>query len=357
MSNAIPELGIIEGYFGKPWNWPGRTAVMRTLSAHGYRFFIYAPKADEFLRRRWKEPHPTATHEALAAFAAACRSAGVRFGVGLSPYEVYRDFNDEARATLAARIAELESLGLDDLAILFDDMRGDIPDLAARQAEIIAFVAGRMKATRLIMCPSYYTDETVLDRVFGPRPANYLEDLGRLLDPKVEIFWTGEEVCARAFSPGHLQDVTARLRRKPFLWDNYPVNDGPRMSQFLHLRAFTGRPATIAPHVAAHAINPALQPHLSMVPALTLVDSYKEGDRYRYMAAFRTAARTVLGDEGAKLIENDLLSLQDAGLANLGDRTARLRTKWSALTHPAAQEVVAWLDGKYAITTEEVLTS
>ena len=36
------------------------------------------------------------------------------------------------------------------------------------------------------------------------------------------------------------------MRRKPFLWDNYPVNDGPRMSQFLHLRAFTGRGAAIA---------------------------------------------------------------------------------------------------------------
>lgn len=357
MSKALPELGIIEGYFGKPWDWADRTHVMRTLAPHGYRFFIYAPKADEFLRRRWKEPHPRETQDALVAFAASCRGAGVRFGVGLSPFEVYRHFDSEARATLAARIAALEAAGLDDLAILFDDMRGDIPDLAQRQADIVAFVAGCMKASRLIMCPSYYTDEAVLDRVFGARPANYLEDLGRLLDPKVEVFWTGEEVCARAFSPGHLQDVAGRLRRKPFLWDNYPVNDGPRMSQFLHLRAFTGRPASMAAHVSAHAINPALQPHLSLIPALTLVDSYGQGDRYRYMSSFRSAARTVMGEEGAKLLENDLLSLQDAGLATLGERAARLRTKWAALAHPGAHEIVAWLDGKYAITSAEMLTS
>ena len=357
MSNTLPDLGIIEGYFGKPWSWAERAHVMRTLAPHGYRFFMYAPKADEFLRRKWKEPHPREAQDALSAFAAACRATGVRFGVGLSPFEVYRHFDAEARATLAARIAALEAAGLDDLAILFDDMRGDIPDLAQRQADIVAFVAGCTKASRLIMCPSYYTDEVVLDRVFGARPANYLEDLGRLLDPKVEVFWTGEEVCARAFSPGHLQDVAGRLRRKPFLWDNYPVNDGPRMSQFLHLRAFTGRPAAMAAYVSAHAINPALQPHLSVIPALTLVDSYSQGDRYCYMASFRSAARAVMGDEGAKLLENDLLSLQDAGLANLGERAQRLRAKWAALAHPAAHEVVAWLDGKYGITSAEMLTS
>jgi hypothetical protein len=356
MSNA-PELGIIEGYFGTPWSWADRTSVMQALAGHGYRFFIYAPKADAFLRRRWREPHPQATHEALATFAGACRAAGVRFGVGLSPFEVYRHFDDAARATFAARIAELDTLGLDDLAILFDDMRGDIADLATRQANIVAFVAGCTKASRLIMCPSYYTDDAVLDRVFGTRPANYLEDLGRLLDPSVEVFWTGEEVCARAFSPGHLQDVAGKLRRKPFLWDNYPVNDGPRMSQFLHVRGFTGRPASIAPHVAAHAINPALQPHLSLIPALTLVDSYAQGDRYSYMASFRAAARAVMGSECATLLENDLLSLQDAGLGALGERTQRLRAKWAAHTHPAAHEIVAWLDGKYSITSEEMLTS
>lgn len=355
--STTADLGIIEGYFGAPWGWADRTHVMRALAEHGYRFFIYAPKADAHLRRRWKEPHPKAAYEALAAFAAACRAHDVRFGVGLSPFEIYRHFDDAARATLKARIAELDSLGLDDLAILFDDMRGDIPDLATRQADIIAFVAGCTKATRLIMCPSYYTNDVVLDRVFGERPANYLEDLGRLLDPKVEVFWTGEEVCARAFSEGHLTEVAGKLRRKPFLWDNYPVNDGPRMSQYLHVRGFTGRPGSMAAHVKAHAINPALQPHLSMIPALTLVDAYAQGDGYRYMASFRAAAVTAMGADGARMLENDLLSLQDAGLGNLGERAQRLRARWAAIAHPAAQEIVAWLDGKYAITSEEMLTS
>ncbi len=351
-----PELGIIEGYFGRPWSFADRTAVMQTLSTRGYGFFHYAPKGDEYLRRRWREAHPKIVWEDLRAFAAACRAAGVRFGVGLSPYEIFRNFDDEAREALRVRIATLDTLGLDDLAILFDDMRGDIPDLADRQARIVEFVSGCTRASRLIMCPSYYTDDCILDRVFGNRPADYLQQLGRLLDPAVHVFWTGEEVCARAISPGHLQDVEQRLRRKPFLWDNYPVNDGPRMSRFLHLRGFTGRPATIAPHVAAHAINPALQPRLSCIPALTLIDSYAQGDRYNYMLAFRAAARDIAGEKLAQMFESDLIALQDIGLDHLGDRAAKLRTRWAAHDHPAAKEVVAWLDGAYAITGEMLQT-
>ncbi|MFN8547638.1 MAG: beta-N-acetylglucosaminidase domain-containing protein [Candidatus Eisenbacteria bacterium] len=77
----------------------------------------------------------------------------------------------------------------------------------------------------------------MLDKVFGAQPPGYLERLGRRLhDPAIGVFWTGEE------------GVLARDRRRPprrsrsawacapVLWDNYPVNDGARMSQSLHLR-------------------------------------------------------------------------------------------------------------------------
>ncbi|CAA9490623.1 MAG: GH84 [uncultured Sphingomonadaceae bacterium] len=350
----IPELGIIEGYYGRPWSWAEREDVMRFLAPRDYRFFLYAPKADPFLRRRWREPLPPEHAATLAAFGGACRAAGVRFGVGLSPYEAYAGFDAGARNALADKLAQFDAIGIDDLALLFDDMRGDLPGLADVQSEIVAFARGRSAASRVVVCPTYYTDDRVLDRVFGARPPGYLERLGELLDPAVEVFWTGEEVCSREIAPGHLRDVAARLGRRPFLWDNYPVNDGPRMSRHLHLRGFTGRPAANAPLVAAHAINPALQPRLSLIPALTLAAAYAEGDAYRYMAAFRHAAAAVAGPALAALLEHDLLQLHDSGL-DRADRAA-LRARWSAHDHPAAREVVAWLDDAYAISGEEVRT-
>ncbi|MEI9995857.1 MAG: beta-N-acetylglucosaminidase domain-containing protein [Rhizomicrobium sp.] len=348
-----PELGLIEGYYGTPWSWPARARVVATLKPHGYAHYIYAPKADAFLRKRWREPHPAADASALRTLSAQCRGMGVRFGIGLSPFELYRDFNAEAKADLARKLAEFDAWGIDDLAVLFDDMRGDLPDLAKTQADILHWVRARSRASRLIVCPSYYTDDPVLDRFFGKRPDDYLEDLGRLLDPAIAVFWTGEEVCSREYSPGHLARVTQQLGRKPFLWDNYPVNDGQRMSQYLHVRAFTGRPASLAPHLAAHSINPALQPMLSCIPAVTLAESYRLGEAYEYGRALENAARALVGTELATAIRNDLLFFHDVGLERLAEKTKeRLRARYGAIEHDAAREIVAWLDGAYRFQDE-----
>ena len=149
-----PELGLIEGFFGRPWSWAERHDAVGFLGPHGYRFYLYAPKADPWLRRRWQESYPESELDDLTAFAAACREAGVRFGVGLSPFELHLHPGSGWAAAMAAKLAELDSAGVQDLAILFDDMRGDVPDLAERQSAIVHFAAERSAATRILCCPS-----------------------------------------------------------------------------------------------------------------------------------------------------------------------------------------------------------
>lgn len=348
---AMSKLGIIEGYYGKPWTWAERAETMRFLATFGFRFYLYAPKADPHLRRLWREPHPEEVAREIASFADGCRQAGVRFGIGLSPTRLRSDFGADGQDTLARKLASLDAFGIDFLALLFDDMRGDVPGLARQQIEIVHWVAERTRG-ELLMCPSYYTDDPVLDRVFGRRPDGYLEELGRGLDPAVRIFWTGEEVCSREISVAHVTRVAEQLHRQPFLWDNYPVNDGPRMSQFLHVRGFTGRPGALQDHVAAHGINPALQPTLSRVPAITLSRAYQQRDGYQYGQAAHAAATEALGSELGQRIYEDTLILQDIGLDRLGDKEKYLRERYSGIEHPAAQEIVAWLDGAYRISDD-----
>jgi hyaluronoglucosaminidase len=351
------ELGTIEGFYGRPWSWEARATHVSALAPHGYRFYLYAPKADAFLRRRWAEPHPKNEVGHLAALAAHCRAEGVRFGVGLSPYELYLGFDEAAREALARKLHELDDIGIDDLAILFDDMRGDLPDLAGKQIEIVDFAAERSKAGRLIVCPSYYTDDPILDRVFGERPANYLETLGAALDPAIEIFWTGPRVCSKEIGAEHLARVGETLKRKPFIWDNYPVNDGQRMSPFLHLRGFTGRDAEIGGWISAHGVNPASQPWLSRIPMLTLEAVYAADKSYDANLAFRSATETVAGPELPAMIGADLELLQDKGLDGMSEKeAAALRTRYAAADHPCAREIVQWLDGHWRITDEVVQT-
>lgn len=351
-----PELGVIEGRFGRPWSWEDRTRVMKTLAGAGYRFYHYGPKADRHLRREYRTPHPPAEFDALCRFANACREHGVRFGTALTPMDAIKFSDSALRGSLADRVRTLAQTGLDDFAILFDDLRGDLPGLIEAQVDVVHFCADMLPDARIFLCPTYYSDDPVLDRVFGERPPNYLDRLGRLLDPSIRVYWTGEEVCSREITAGHLRSVAERLGRPVCLWDNYPVNDGARMSRFLHLRAFTGRSDRLTPWLSGHAINPAIQPLLTCLPALTLPRLYAEGDAYCYGAALGDAARSMFGNELAAMIEADLLTFVDSGWERIGDRRASLARRYAAIDHPAAREITHWLEGADLMTDEEVRT-
>ncbi|MCA3718925.1 MAG: beta-N-acetylglucosaminidase domain-containing protein [Brevundimonas sp.] len=352
----IPELGIIEGYFGRMWSWPDRAFVLRTLAAAGYGFFHYAPKGEARLRRGWRDPFDDAALRELAGFARLCRDLGVRFGIGLTPYEAHLDFGPAARRDLKAKLSQFRALGLDDLVILFDDMRGDVPDLARRQADIVSTCLAEAVSERSFVVPTYYSDDPILDRVFGARPRHYLRDLGRGLPPDVAAYWTGESVCSSAYSLAHLDRVSGELGRPVALWDNYPVNDGPRMSAYLHLRGFPATHAGLAGHVRHHAINPMLQPRLGLIPALTLPIVYKAGRGHDEGDALRDAAVQVLGEGLAGRLLSDLSILQDAGRGGAGPELSRLIDRYGDIDHPAAVEIVDWARGGYAMGDELVRT-
>ena len=112
----------------------------------------------------------------------------------------------------------------------------------------------------------------------------------------------------------------------------------------------------MGPHVQAHGVNPASQPVLSRIPAMTLSLCYAAGPAYDDRAAFRTAARAVLGEALAEAVERDLPALQDQGLDKLGPARSALRARYAGFDHAGAREIVAWLDGTYAVTGETAPT-
>ena len=361
----MADLGIIEGFYGEPWGWEERADYASFLNRHGFSFYIYAPKADSFLRKKWREPFPEDLEKKLALLCAQCHAAGIKFGVGFSPYEIYLSpFNDKVKGLLQNRIDVFNRIGVDKFGLLMDDMKGGLPELAARQVEIVNWVAGRSTAKQVIFCPTYYSLDPVLEKLFGKKPEGYLERLGKELDGKVRLFWTGELVCSKSYSEAHLRSISGIMGRKPFLWDNYPVNDGPRMCKFLHLRPMTGRPAGISNWLAGHAVNPMNQPTLSRIPLLTLRASYGQGTAYKPDMAFLEAAQTVTCRELARRLEKDLPAFMDRGLDRLtGGERAALKEVYRPyldsrenLTGKAAREVIDWLDDRYTVTKDLFLT-
>ena len=102
-ARLTPPLGIIEGYYGRPWTWDMREEQARFFAARGYSSYIYAPKADKRLRKQWREDHPADEADRLARMAGVCAGLGMGFGVGLSPYEAYGTSMRRRRSRWPAR--------------------------------------------------------------------------------------------------------------------------------------------------------------------------------------------------------------------------------------------------------------
>jgi len=346
--------GVIEGFFGKPWGWPARLGAVDFLREAGFGFYIYAPKGDPYLRRKWREPMPADTLEHLAVLGSRCRECGIDFGIGLTPFEIYLRYDAAARERLRAKVLELNETGADTLAILFDDMRGDVPGIAELQAQVIAEICGWSSARRFMVCPTYYSYDARLTREFGAPPKAYLEDLGRLLDPRIDCFWTGEKIISDGYSAQHLIDVAADLKRKPFIWDNHIANDAKTRTNHVYLDP---SPWSLAVDAAVGlAINPMNQPHLSRIALLGYRHLLTVGPELR--SALPGIYRELAGPRLAELLSEDLELLQNEGLSRLDEATRRrLLERYESETGNAyAEEVAAFLRGEY-VFDPQCLTS
>ncbi len=347
--NHSTSCGIIEGFFGRTWSWEDRKNYAQFLAQHQYDFYIYAPKSDKNLRREWQTDWPEETKVHLRELREVYRDQQISFGIGLSPHEIYLDNSHDQRNQLVTRIKEINQLEPDILCILFDDMRGDIPHLAQIQIDIAHQAADASTAKKIIFCPTYYSFDPVLEKVFGQMPEHYWQSFSRHLDKSIDMFWTGEKVCSSNYPTSHLDTVAELLGRKPFLWDNYPVNDSAVKSNLLQLRAFDQSHRLLNGKLAGHAVNPMNQPWLSQLPLASLPLAYENPHTYNPTLAFTQITTTLCGEKLAQQLEQDLHLLQDQGLKKLTDNEKiELRARYQQFTNNHyAQEIIDWLDGKY----------
>ncbi len=331
--------GIVEGFYGRQWRWCDRFDYASYLAEMGLNSYLYCPKGDPYLRKQWRQQWPAADLAALSKLSQKCSAVGVNWGVGLSPYQLYLSYGVRERGELKQKIEQINDLNGVLLAILFDDMPGDFDQLAHRQAEIVADISHWSHAERILVCPTYYSFDSQLQHLFGAMPENYWSELGRLLPRQADIFWTGNEVCSAAISVDDVRSISSLLCRAPILWDNYPVNDGAKSSNFLYLKPLANRSETLATVTTGHVCNPMSQPALSLGPLSGLAALYAE--------TVLPWAHYYDGELAARL-SRDTPIFQQVGLTGLSaDQRLDYKHAYARLDCPAAAEVVEWLDNKY----------
>ncbi|MFO0699530.1 MAG: beta-N-acetylglucosaminidase domain-containing protein [Nitrospira sp.] len=339
-------IGIIEGFFGPEWSWKSRHQFCESLQSYGGEFYLYAPKRDSHLRRQWEQDHPTDVWNELKRLSVQCHRANVAFGIGLSPFEIYSRWNEKTKRLLREKVQKLEELDITYLGLFFDDMRGS-SDLAEKQLEIVNYVRSNTDKT-LLFCPTYYSDDPLLDQIFGQRSPHYLQQMGTL-SADIQIFWTGSNVISKSISAEELKAVAGVLQRKPMIWDNYFANDGPKQCRFLKLKPLEGRNRETFKSSVGWAFNLMNQPSLSETVFASSVDVLQKGTLPS--ESFYDATQRLAGAELASSLKAFGETFVTLGLDTIDvDRKVHILSTLSE--NRFSRDIVDWLDGKYLVGDE-----
>lgn len=338
--------GVIEGFYGRQWSWPVREGYAGFLKQHGFDCYIYAPKGEAALRTQWRLPFESRWMGHITSLATVYHGHGLRWGLGLSPLGLSEQFSSQDKRLLLDKIDAINGLQPDILCILFDDMRGDLPDLAKRQLEVIHTIIERSAASQHIICSTYYSFDPVLEKVFGSRPPDYWAALNDGLPTEAGLCWTGSQVISAEITKQDISEAASALGRAPLIWDNYPVNDGKKTASHLHLRPYSGRSSEIRQLTTGYLVNPMNQAHLSKLVLQSLPAMFQPG--YSEDSAWERGL-ALLDDEGlAAKIASHAELFQVEGLESLSaQKRSELVSLYAGYEHPAAREIVEWLNGEY----------
>jgi len=233
----------------------------------------------------------------------------IDFVYGFHPGEGLRFSDAKLVDTLLQKARRFYDAGVRTFAVLFDDIPSRLnhakdrrrfkDSLAAAEGtflkRIIEAQPGEWSQVEWWICPSYYSEDNLLERVFGKFEANFLETLAAHLPLNVACFWTGPSVVSKTITLNHVRRIAQRIQRLLLLWDNYPVND-LSMSDELHIGPLAGRDPRLPRSAYGYLNNPLLQEDLGFVPLATCFDYAANPTTYQPERSWTRAVRQGYGD-------------------------------------------------------------
>ncbi|HEU5112964.1 MAG TPA: protein O-GlcNAcase [Acidimicrobiia bacterium] len=262
--------GIIEGFYGPPWEDQARLDMIDFASRHRFNTFFYSPKDDPYLRRDWRTPFEGKSLRRLEEVIERCRDRDIDSMIGVSPGLSMRYSDDKDNDLLAEKISSLIDLGATSIALLFDDIPDRLqhdadlstfPDLAAAHAQTANRVFDGI-AGPFVVCPTIY---------WGAGDEEYISRLGDQVDPRIDLFWTGRAVCSPAITVTEAAHFARVNRRPPLYWDNYPVNDAS-MANEMHIGPFQNRDGALDRFCRGLMANAMEYPEASKIGLATIAD-------------------------------------------------------------------------------------
>ena len=211
--------GVIEGFYGNPWSHKDRLRQFDFYGENKMNTYVYGPKDDPYHRLHWRDPYPEKEASLISELVSAAHKNKVQFVWAIHP-GVDIQWNLTDSINVCKKLESMYSLGIRTFAVFFDDIWGE-GSKGDKQAGLLNYVTDNFVKKHkdvqpLIMCPTQYNKAW--------SGGDYLSTLGTQMYPEVRIMWTGNSVVDM-IEKNDMEWINGQIKRKAFIWLNYPVND------------------------------------------------------------------------------------------------------------------------------------
>jgi hyaluronoglucosaminidase len=307
MSNTpILLRGIVEGFYGEPWNYEIRADLIRFCGEYNLNAYIYAPKDDPYHRDKWREPYPEDKLLELKNLAEVSTQNNVHFIFAVSPgldrnYEGEKGEQDFQ--SMVYKLDAMYNVGIRDFAIFFDDLSGT--QSGTNHANFLNKLQNALdqKYTDvypLITVPTDYTRNWMIDESGNVKP--YTQEFASLLNPNIIVLYTGDDVVCDGISEESFQAAKDIYGRDLGVWWNYPVNDYYLNDVTRNFKLALG-PMEKLPKAKPNSIfyNPMEQPLLSKISIGTGADYALSTDTYEPTSSWNRIIEKQFGELAAPM--------------------------------------------------------
>lgn len=303
----VPYRGVVEGFYGKPWSHMARLRQLEFYGRNKMNVYIYGPKDDPYHRTPdWRIPYPEEEAERMMELVQAATDNNVIFYWAIHPGQDIK-WNDEDRDNLLQKFEHMYQLGVRGFAVFFDDISGE-GTKADKQAELLNYIDDNFIQTKhdvapLIMCPTEY------NKSWTKLEGGYLATLGERLNGDIHIMWTGDKVV-ETIDMETLDFVNPLIKRKAFIWWNFPVSD--YVQPHLLMGEVYGNGLDIKDDVSAFVSNPMEYAEASKIAIQSIADYTWNMEAYDSRESWLQAIRDLM-PENAEYLKTFVSHNSDLG--------------------------------------------
>ncbi len=293
---AVRYRGVVEGFYGTPWSHEARLSQLKFYGENKMNTYIYGPKDDPYHScPNWRKPYPENEAAQIKQLAEMAANNKVNFVWAIHPGQDIK-WNQEDRDLLLGKFEKMYQLGVRSFAVFFDDISGEGTD-PQRQAELLnyiddQFVKVKKDVTPLIMCPTEY------NKSWSDPAKGYLTTLGSVLNPSIQIMWTGDRVISDITEEG-LKWINGKIGRPAYIWWNFPVSDYVR--DHLLMGPVYGLDQHIGREMSGFVTNPMEHAEASKIAVFSVADYAWNPEKYNSQESWKAAMRALLPEDADML--------------------------------------------------------